>query len=225
MILCLLLSFIGIGDENSGIARLAASMPPDNSPPVSLATNSPAAWIAVLRSRQFEKGVTADLYQDLTEARASVFDPLYSQPAPSSWVRELFPRYLEILPFLLLAINLIGCVVLWKRRHLRRWGRSLTLAVLWLCLMLLALLPTHSDPRPAAIVKTPGILLRQGNGLSYPPVENRLGPVSLAAGVESVFLAQRPNGWVQIQLHDGARGWLPRDAVYLVGISHLQLLD
>jgi hypothetical protein len=50
--------------------------------------------------------------------------------------------------------------------------------------------------------------LRTGNGFSYPP---RLdGP--LPAGLEAKVLHQR-GGWLQLELSNGAVGWLPANAV------------
>jgi hypothetical protein len=66
-------------------------------------------------------------------------------------------------------------------------------------------------------VRLDGTVLRQGNGLSYPPHTHQGLPIRLAAGVEAVVRTRRPNEWVQLELPGGHVGWVPQDAVYFVG--------
>ena len=60
------------------------------------------------------------------------------------------------------------------------------------------------------------IKLREGNGLSYPAVVRDQLRITLSTGVEALLLAERDNGWVQIQLADGTVGWTPTESVYLL---------
>ncbi len=60
---------------------------------------------------------------------------------------------------------------------------------------------------PLVVVKQDGVLLRKGNGRSYPPrYETPLRP-----GVEARLLFVRGD-WLQIQLTGGEVGWVPRSA-------------
>ncbi len=60
----------------------------------------------------------------------------------------------------------------------------------------------------AAVVLAPEVALRTGDGQSYPPrYEN---PVH--AGTE-VRVREERAGWIEVELADGKRGWVPRDAV------------
>jgi hypothetical protein len=65
----------------------------------------------------------------------------------------------------------------------------------------------RDEGKPLVVVKD-DVLLRKGNGESYPPrLESRL-----PRGVEARELTRR-GGWVQVELAGGAVGWLPEAAV------------
>ncbi|MDB5307338.1 MAG: hypothetical protein JWO38_1540 [Gemmataceae bacterium] len=66
---------------------------------------------------------------------------------------------------------------------------------------------TAEESRPLVVVKNE-VILRKGNGESYPP---RLEP-KLPEGAEARELTRR-GGWVQVELGGGAVGWLPEGAV------------
>lgn len=181
-----------------------------------LSSNS-AAWIAVLLDREQRQGRDAWSFQELSEARAAVFDAQYAVPKLPGWVHVTYLWYLQWYPALLLVVMSYGLWLTWIICRSRSWTHSLLFMIGWLIVLWLILLPTQVDARPAAVIKMHGITLRQGNGLSYPYALRQNEMVSLAAGVEAQVLAERSNGWVQLMLSDGARGWVPRDAVYLVG--------
>lgn len=184
--------------------------------PVSKAANSPAAWIAVLRDYENQHGRDAWSYQELTDARTAVLDPHFSVKAVPGWLHEITIVYLRFYPVLLLIIFVIGLRMAWIRVESHRWGKQLFCLLSWFILMWLVLLPVMTDTRPAAVLKYQGTLLRQGNGLSYPAVVRDNARISLAAGVEVLVLAERNNGWVQIQLADGTVGWAATESVYLL---------
>jgi tetratricopeptide (TPR) repeat protein len=63
---------------------------------------------------------------------------------------------------------------------------------------------------PLAVVAQDGVLLRKGNGLSYPPRFE----TALNRGVELRVLHQR-GGWLHVVLSGGETGWLPEAQVLL----------
>jgi hypothetical protein len=64
------------------------------------------------------------------------------------------------------------------------------------------------DEHPLVVIAKDGVLLRRGNGTTFPPRYDT--PVN--GGVEARRMFER-RGWVQIELSGGEIGWVPRDAV------------
>ena len=64
--------------------------------------------------------------------------------------------------------------------------------------------------RPLVVVSEDGLLLRKGDGRTYPPRYD----TPLNRGVEARRLFER-DGWVQIELTGGEVGWAPRDALLI----------
>ena len=184
--------------------------------PTPAAANNPAAWIAALRDYENQHGRDDWSYQELADARAAVLDPHYRVKAAPGWLQGLTVAYLRYYPILLLIIFFIGLHMVWKYSESHRWGNQLFCLLSWFVLMWLALLPVMTDTRLGAVLKYQGTLLREGNGLSYPTVVRDHSRISLAAGVEVLVLAERNNGWVQLQLVDGTVGWVPTESVYLL---------
>jgi hypothetical protein len=60
--------------------------------------------------------------------------------------------------------------------------------------------------RPVVVLSEDGVLLRTGNGLSYPPRSE----IPLNRGVEARLLFVRGD-WLQIELGSGEIGWVPRE--------------
>jgi hypothetical protein len=60
--------------------------------------------------------------------------------------------------------------------------------------------------RPVVVISDDGVLLRIGNGLSYPPRSE----IPLNRGVEARLLYVRGD-WLQIELSGGEIGWVPRE--------------
>lgn len=189
----------------------------DGTPPEAASASSPAAWIAVLRERERTQGRDAWSWQELNEARAAVYDSRYATPTLTGWLKTSYVIYLRYAPVLVAIVMLAGLCFVWvKGRHLP-WTTGVMAAILWIALIGLIHLPLQADRRAAAVIKTAGIMLRQGNGLSYAWTLYQDKPIALASGVEAEWLAERANGWVQIRLTDGTRGWIPKDTVYLIG--------
>ena len=64
------------------------------------------------------------------------------------------------------------------------------------------------DEYPLAVVAEDGVLLRKGDGLSYPPRY----PTPVNRGVEARLLHARGD-WLQVELAGGEVGWVPRGYV------------
>lgn len=175
-----------------------------------------APWLACLHAFERTHGRTAGSWQRMVDARQAVRDIHFAQPVVAGWQVSLYSSYLDYSPFILIALLMPGMLLSYRAWRHRRLGTSL----LWCCLSFLLIIagmnlaqPSH---RPLAVIKQPGVPLRQGNGLSYPAQTKQGQPIELAAGVEAEYLTQRENGWVQVQMQDGTLGWVPLDAVYLV---------
>lgn len=181
--------------------------------------SNPAAWIAVLREQERTHGRSAWTWQELCEARAAVLDTSYAYPASPTWLNDLYSLVLKSAPLIVFIITLAGIWLVWLGPFRRSWKSALCISAAWMLLLGSLLYAVHPPNSPAAIIKVHGIILRAGNGLSYPAITSGDMPLILAAGVEAEFLVQRNNGWVQIQLRDSTRGWVPLDAVYLVGVE------
>jgi hypothetical protein len=93
------------------------------------------------------------------------------------------------------------------RAGARRSG--LLLLVVALVLGLSALLELRErDSRTGAVVVVPRVVLRTGDGMSYP--QRYENPIHSGAEVRVV---EERAGWVDVELPDGKRGWLPVDAL------------
>lgn len=178
--------------------------------------NNSSAWIAVLRDYERQHGRDAWSYQELNEARTAVLDPYYSVKTATGWVRSLASLYLDYYPLLILFFLIICGSLVWHYTKQKRWGSVLLVNLIWFVLMWIVLLPVQPATNPMVVVKYQGTQLREGNGLSYPVVVREQARINLAAGVEAQLLAERNNGWVQMQLTDGTVGWAPTEAVYLI---------
>jgi hypothetical protein len=64
----------------------------------------------------------------------------------------------------------------------------------------------QEQQHPLVVIADDGVLLRKGNGLSYPPRYE----TPLNRGVEARLLVSRGD-WLQIELEGGEIGWVPRE--------------
>ncbi len=62
----------------------------------------------------------------------------------------------------------------------------------------------HEEGRALVVVAADGVLLRKGNGKTYPA----RFPAALNRGVEARLLFER-DGWLQVELAAGEVGWIP----------------
>jgi hypothetical protein len=155
------------------------------------------------------------LRESLARAREMVAYPRegnFGRPpddARPSWLPALSPRWL-FAGALGLYVLACGCLTRW--RMVRR-GRILAVGVAALLgagLLGAALLVEQAGretKRPLVVIAEDDVLLRKGNGLTYPPRYE----TSLHRGVEARLLFVR-GGWLQIELAGGEVGWVPRSA-------------
>lgn len=175
-----------------------------------------AAYIAVLRADELQHGKTSWTQEQLREAREAVAAPATSAPPWPGWAHSFHVMLLDWFDLLLPAVVIVGAMLV-----LRCWWRNRLVAALfwsliWFAVLLALHLVVRPGPGPAAVVRVEGAVLRQGNGLSYPPQVYQGLPVQLSAGAEAVVRTRRENGWVQLEFSTGIIGWVPQDAVYLV---------
>jgi hypothetical protein len=144
--------------------------------------------------------------EQVTYADASSFGrpPLEHRPP---WLPYLRPQMRLILALLFHAVAGVA---------LTRWLMTRGGAALWvsgLALLAGALLAAslaldewenrRAEQQPLVVLAEDGVLLRRGNGLAYPPRSE----VPLNRGVEARLLFAKGD-WLQIELADGAVGWV-----------------
>jgi hypothetical protein len=132
--------------------------------------------------------------------RAAVWPPWLPWPSLQTGLGLLFLAY-------------AATCVAWTRWWMARRPRILkTTIVCYLVTIAMLIVVTaeacrlhDEDTHPLVVVARDGILLRRGNGVSYPPRRDTL----LSRGVEARLLYDR-DAWLQVQLSGGEVGWLPR---------------
>jgi hypothetical protein len=180
-----------------------------------LAGELPRAILAFRRGLRLAPA-DAILQADLEHARTQVAYPegtAFGRPQPTAsvgiWISPTVFAALLIVIFLVYTIGWLG-VARW--RMVRRPG-PLRLAVgAFSAVVLLAGLLTLQTvairdemQHPLVVIADDGVLLRRGNGLSYPPRYE----TPLNRGVEARLLSRRRD-WLQIELGSGEVGWIPR---------------
>ena len=89
-------------------------------------------------------------------------------------------------------------------------GIFVTVSLLSGLLMVLAYYDHQDQEATHVVIAEDDVLLRKGNSLAYPVVDER----PLRPGMEAELLAQRGK-WVQIELASGEVGWVLRDYVLM----------
>jgi hypothetical protein len=127
----------------------------------------------------------------------------------SSWVSRVGGEWLVSAAMLLYVGACVGLTRwLMTRRGLLLWTALIALAAAG-TLTILAVREARDVPAGAlAVIAEDGVLLRRGDGLSYPPRYET--PVN--RGVEARVLNERRN-WVQIELSGSEVGWVMREYV------------
>jgi hypothetical protein len=173
------------------------------------------AWIVSLHAYERSNGRDQWSWTELTQARASVSDPHWSQPPVPSWWKQLYTIYLQYFPLFFLLLTLLGLVLCgWCYTH-RRVRICFLLALGWFILAITGWYLVHPLHASLVVIKQPAVLLRTGNGITYAPVVMDGQAVQLTAGVEAEYRSERDNGWVQLELKNNILGWVPKDAVYI----------
>jgi hypothetical protein len=173
--------------------------------------------ILLYRDARIAYPTDAELKSDLSSAREMVD---YSSTAmlPRDDMHNLRDRLSESELFAFFAVSLamaaIGAANFFTSRP--RWAGPVMLGSLVLSAITvgttIALERENRLAREAqfAVVRLP-VLLREGNGESYPA---RID-MPLSVGVELTVLTRR-GGWVQVELANGTAGWLPSNVLLQV---------
>lgn len=179
-------------------------------------SSSLAGWIACLRQYELEQGRDAWSWTELSHARAQVLDPYFGSARLHEWAVTSWSIVLHIVPLIMLLITFAGCLFCYRYWKYKRWTNCILVAVLWFLALWGLLIIKEPEAIPIAVIQQPGLVMRQGNGLSYEICRWNDQSVKLAEGVEARLIAERDNGWVKIELKQGLTGWVPRDGVILV---------
>lgn len=175
--------------------------------------SSLAGWIACLRKYELDHGRDAWSWTELSHARAQVLDPYFGIASLPEWAVTCWSILHQAVPLLLLLTTLAGCVLYFLYWKQKRWTSCILITVLWYLAIWSLLIIKEPAHIPMAVIHQPGLVMRQGNGLSYEVCQWNEQPVKLAEGVEARWIAERENGWVKIELEHGLIGWVPRDGI------------
>lgn len=184
-----------------------------------LADDLPRAVLSYRRGLRLAPA-DADLLAGLDEARKRVnyaSDGGFGRP-PDDRRPPWLPRVGSEWSFAGAAACYVAACFLLTRWLMTRRGRLLAAGVVALVaaagLTALVVLAVQSEreerDRPLVVVAEDGVVLRKGDGLTYPPRYE----TPLNRGVEARQLFER-DGWVQIELSGGEVGWAPRDSLLI----------
>jgi tetratricopeptide (TPR) repeat protein len=180
-----------------------------------LAGDLPRAILAYRRALRVAPNDRATR-ENLQYARSQVNYPAASnlgRPRNDPWPSWL-PRPTRVpLVILALATYALGCGVMTRWWMTRRGGllrraclAFLVAAAAGVGLVILENRQADEALHPLVVIADDGVLLRQGNGLSYPPRYE----TPLHRGVEARLLIERGE-WLKIELAGGETGWVPRE--------------
>jgi hypothetical protein len=184
-----------------------------------LAGDLPRAILSYRRGLRLDPADPA-LRTNLAHAREQVVYPArgdFGRPTADNlptWLLYLSPRLCLLLFVCFYSIGWVGFIRWWMA------GRAAPLGI-GIMAFLLTALPTarlaveawserEQALHPLVILNVDKVPLRRGNGPLYPPRFES----SLNRGVEASLQFERGQ-WLQIELADGAVGWVPRAAVLL----------
>jgi hypothetical protein len=124
------------------------------------------------------------------------------------WFSVSVFRWLRVAAFVLYALGWLTLARWWMIRragHFRLSVAALVAAGLLASLLGVQAARIHEEiQHPLVIIADDGVLVRKGNGLSYPPRYE----TPLNRGTEARLLGRRGD-WLQIELGGGAVGWVP----------------
>jgi hypothetical protein len=199
------------------------AIPPGNE----IAHQDAAATIAALHNYELHHGRDNWTWQFLQKARAEVYDPLFGQNSFPAWLDTLYDFALRWFLVLELVAIAGGAFIAWRLWCRRSTWRALLWSFIWLVFLFLLYWLIAPRNEQLVVIKTDATILRQGNGLSYPPHFYQGLPIRLAVGVEATVRAKRNNGWIQVVLSPSPQpspsggegrmiGWVPSDSVYFI---------
>jgi tetratricopeptide (TPR) repeat protein len=139
--------------------------------------------------------------------------PAFGQPLPEHWPPWLprpspgFFLWLSILAYALACVFGTRWLMMRQRRYLIAIGVASAVALLFVAMLFLEEASLRDElQRPVAVIREDGVLLRAGNGSSYPPRYS----TPLHRGVEARVLFTKGD-WLQIELSAGETGWIQRE--------------
>jgi hypothetical protein len=169
--------------------------------------------------REYRRGLRLDpwdreLRTNLAYARGRVVYPYGGTFARLPWLPRLPPGLLATLLGGLYVLGWLG-ITRWlmvRRTGLLKlalagWVAAGGFAAIWLMEEWAA---RQEASQRLVIIAQDGVVLRKGNGVSYPPQ----GDYPLNRGVEATWRFTRGD-WLQIELPGGSVGWVPRADVLL----------
>jgi hypothetical protein len=180
-----------------------------------LAGDLPRAILAYRRGLRFAPA-DRGLQEGLAAARSQVAfpqgDTLGRPPVEQRppWLPRFAAGWYLALAFVAYTCACLAAARWWMLRR----GRLLALAGLGFLVALVLLAGLVAEEwrdndlvaRPLVVIADDGVLLRNGNGLRYPPRYE----TPLNRGVEARLLFVRGD-WLQIELNGGEVGWVPRE--------------
>jgi hypothetical protein len=164
-------------------------------------------------------GSNPDILKNLSYARARQVDRIPANAQKKVMERLFFWHY----DFSMRTRFIIGgtcfavlCLYLTMRVWFVRLPRLMPLCVVLTVIAAVtaasvSLETVHRARYRSGVVVVPEVVARQGDGANYPPSFSQ----PLHAGLEFELIEQRPD-WLQIELSNGQRAWIPANAAALI---------
>ena len=168
-----------------------------------------------------------NLQQNLSHVRKQRRDRI-EEPQRRRVLKTLFFWHYDLAARTRAVLFAVAFLSLWVLASLRLFRRSTAPAwAIVLCALLSAMLfgsvafesYAHSRDQSGVILSSE-VVAHKGNGETYQPSFEE----PLHAGTEFTLIEER-SGWRHIELHDGRRCWVPRDAAALVREDNLETSD
>ena len=180
-----------------------------------LSDDFPRAILAYRRALRFA-GSDRQIQEALAFARSQVAYPnggYFGRPPVEQrppWLPRLSPAWYAGFGFVFYYLAWLAVTNWWAGRpgHWVLWAALCFFVAFILLTALVAEERRDTDftNRPVVVLSDDGVLLRTGNGFSYPPRSE----TPLNRGVEARLLFVRGD-WLQIELSGGEIGWVPRE--------------